>query len=561
MKTTYCNPLDLGYRYQHMKEGPRTAGFREGADPTLVYFKGKYYLFVSMSAGFWYSDDLLNWEFHADPDLLIYDYAPDVRQVGNYLYFCASRKGRNCPILRTAAPLTEPFTEVSAPFAFWDPDLFCDDDGRVYFYWGCSNIAPIYGVELDPNTMTPIGEKQELIFGNETTLGYERPGNNGIVDREASVLYQSMKQFYDPKTGKLNLPPQMANIPGLSAESLTAMFNAIGKPYIEGAFMTKHNGLYYLQYACPGTQYNTYADGVYTSHSPLGPFVRQASNPFSAKPGGFITGAGHGSTIADRYGNWWHASTMRISVNYDFERRVGLFPAGFDKDGVLYCNQNFADYPHCIPSGKFDAASQQPEWMLLSYKKPVTASSTAENSSPELAVNEDCRSWWSAASAEPGQWLCVDLGKDSDVRAIQVNMADEKLVVDFPADSYGDDRKTEIQDPPHRDPPADLSLHGGDQCERRRLDDPRNGCPGMLQRLLRICRRHPRPVRPGHRRRTALRTGAAHQRPAGVRQRRGSEARTGRSRRGSRRCTGCKDHLAAHRKRAGLQCPLRRCAR
>ena len=104
MKTTYCNPLDLGYRYQHMKEGPRTAGFREGADPTLVYFKGKYYLFVSMSAGFWYSEDLLNWDFHADPGLLIYDYAPDVRQVGNYLYFCASRKGRNCPILRTADP-------------------------------------------------------------------------------------------------------------------------------------------------------------------------------------------------------------------------------------------------------------------------------------------------------------------------------------------------------------------------------------------------------------------------------------------------------------------------
>ena len=43
-----------------MKEGERAAGFREGADPTLVYFKGKYYLFVSMSAGFWYSDDLLH---------------------------------------------------------------------------------------------------------------------------------------------------------------------------------------------------------------------------------------------------------------------------------------------------------------------------------------------------------------------------------------------------------------------------------------------------------------------------------------------------------------------
>ncbi|MFR3971890.1 MAG: family 43 glycosylhydrolase [Subdoligranulum sp.] len=192
---TYCNPLDLGYRYQHMKEGERAAGFREGADPTLVYFKGKYYLFVSMSAGFWYSDDLLHWDFHADPDLLIYDYAPDVRQVGDYLYFSASRKGRNCPILRTADPLIEPFTEVSAPFAFWDPDMFCDDDGRVYFYWGCSNTSPIWGVELDPDTMTPIGEKKELIFGREEELGYERPGNNGIVDKEASVLYKAMKPF------------------------------------------------------------------------------------------------------------------------------------------------------------------------------------------------------------------------------------------------------------------------------------------------------------------------------------------------------------------------------
>ena len=85
MKQTYCNPLDLGYRYQHMKEGSRVEGFREGADPTLVFFKEKYYLFVSMSAGFWYSDDLLHWEFHPDPGLLIYDYAPDVRQVGEYL--------------------------------------------------------------------------------------------------------------------------------------------------------------------------------------------------------------------------------------------------------------------------------------------------------------------------------------------------------------------------------------------------------------------------------------------------------------------------------------------
>ncbi|MFQ9056782.1 MAG: hypothetical protein ACLR5F_13315 [Faecalibacterium sp.] len=63
---------------------------------------------------------------------------------------------------------------------------------------------------------------------------------------------------------------------------------------------------------------------------------------------------------------------------------------------MLYCNQNFADYPHEIPAGKFDAASQQPKWMLLSYRKTVTASSTAEGSDPVNAVDE------TAAAVERG---------------------------------------------------------------------------------------------------------------------------------------------------------------
>ena len=436
MKTTYCNPLDLGYRYSHMNEGKRLA-HREGADPTLILFKGTYYAFVSMSAGFWHSKDLLNWEFHAAPDLLIYDYAPDVRQVGDYLYFCASRRSVNCPILRTRDPLTEGFEQVSAPFPFWDPDLFQDNDGRVYLYWGCTNTQPIWGIEMNPETMLPIGEKVPLIYGRESELGYERPGDNGVSNKENSVVYQHLKHMFNPETQRIEFPAGMENLGGYSAEAMTAMFLSVGKPYIEGAFMTKHDGKYYLQYACPGTQYNTYADGVYVGDSPLGRFTLQNSNPYSSKPGGFITGAGHGSTIADVYGNYWHASTMRISVNHDFERRIGLFPAGFDEDGVMFCNQNFADYPHEVPKGKFDAADQKPKWMLLSYSKKATASSGAN---PELAVNEDIRSWWSADTAEAGEWLCVDLGKAEDVRAIQVNFADEALSPEFPPEEYGSDR-------------------------------------------------------------------------------------------------------------------------
>ena len=436
MKTTYCNPLDLSYRYSHMNEGKRLA-HREGADPTLIFFKGTYYAFISMSAGFWYSKDLLNWQFCEANNLLIYDYAPDVRQIGEYLYFCASRRDRNCPILRTKDPLSEKFEQVSAPFPFWDPDLFQDDDGRGYLYWGCTNTQPIWGIEMNPETMEPVGDKVPLIYGREEELGYERPGDNGVANKESSVVYQHLKKWFNPETGKIEFPAGMETMGGYSAEAMTAMFLSVGKPYIEGAFMTKHNGKYYLQYACPGTQYNTYADGVYVSDTPLGPFVLQKSNPYSSKPGGFITGAGHGSTIEDAFGNLWHASTMRISRNHDFERRIGLFPAGFDKDGVLFCNQNFADYPHEVPKGRFDAADQQPKWMLLSYNKKATASSGAN---PELAVNEDIRNWWSADTAEAGEWLCVDLGKAEDVRAIQVNFADETLSPEFPPEEYGSDR-------------------------------------------------------------------------------------------------------------------------
>ena len=114
----------------------------------------------------------------------------DVRQMGDYLYFCASRRNVNCPILRTRDPLDEEFEEVSAPFAFWDPDLFRDDDGRVYLYWGCTNTQPIWGIEMDPETMEPIGEKVPLIYGREEELGYERPGDNGVTDKESSINCQ-----------------------------------------------------------------------------------------------------------------------------------------------------------------------------------------------------------------------------------------------------------------------------------------------------------------------------------------------------------------------------------
>ena len=92
--------------------------------------------------------------------------------------------------------------------------------------------------------------------------------------------------------------------------------------WIEGSWMTKHGDTYYLQYAAPGTEFKSYADGVYTSKSQLGPFKYEPYSPFCHKPGGFIGGAGHGATFQDKYGNYWRVITMVISVLDMFERRL-----------------------------------------------------------------------------------------------------------------------------------------------------------------------------------------------------------------------------------------------
>lgn len=200
--------------------------------------------------------------------------------------------------------------------------------------------------------------------------------------------------------------------------------------------MDKYEGKYYLQYACPGTQYNIYADGVYVGDSPLGPFELALNNPYSYKPGGFLPGAGHGSTMRDKHSNLWHTATMRISMNHIFERRVGIWPAGFDADGELFCNQRYGDWPMAVEGGTMDPW-KNPDWYLLSYKKLMKASSAEEGKGPELAADENVQTWWRAATEERGQWLSMDLGKVCDVHAVQVNFADDKIDIPVPGEIKG----------------------------------------------------------------------------------------------------------------------------
>lgn len=411
MKKRICNPINISYKYQYLEmkrpvmDGQNIVGtevsaralFREAADPTVVCFQGKYYLFPSMSKGFWTSDDLTEWQYISMKNILAYDYAPDACVVDGALWLSASKADAPCKFYRSEDPASGKFEEAATAFPFWDPALFCDDDGSRYLYWGCTNSEPLHGARLDPSTMMPAGEVKNLIAGNEKYHGFERVGFDHVLPElgpDASDYEKYMRMFIG-----------------------TA-------PYIEGGWMNKFGGKYYLQYAAPGTEYNVYADGVYVSDRPLEGFRYAENNPYSYKPGGFITAAGHGSTFSDKFGNLWHAASMLIGIGHRFERRLGLFPAGVDKDGELFCNQRYGDFPLVIEEKKFDAW-KEPEDMLLSYKKQMTASSQEEGHPASRAVNESIRDWWRAKRGDPAPWIMVDLGDICKVSAVQINFADE----------------------------------------------------------------------------------------------------------------------------------------
>jgi hypothetical protein len=307
---TYCNPINIDYGYCPIPDFVQQGKHRTTADPAIVRFRGAYYLFSTNQWGYWWSLDMATWNFvprkFLKPQHKVYDElcAPAPVVMDHALYVIGSTQTRDFPIWKSVNPRVDDWSEAVKEFtaAAWDPAFLLDDDGRLYLYFGSSNALPIHGWEIDRKTLQPIGERKELIRLHDDVHGWERFGE--------------------------------------------ANDNTFLRPFIEGAWMTKHGGKYYLQYAAPGTEFSGYADGVYVADQPLGPFTYQEHNPFCYKSGGFARGAGHGSTYQDPYGNWWHTATIVLGVKNNFERRIGIWPAGFDPDGVLYCNTAYGDYPH-----------------------------------------------------------------------------------------------------------------------------------------------------------------------------------------------------------------------
>ena len=290
----YCNPLPM----------PIGPGGNAGGDVTVMEEGGKYYMCCSGGA-MWVSDDLLNWEHHTVD--LRFPVAPDIVKYNGKFYVT----GNSDHVYVADDPLG-PYTDLglfknTGPVengwnGGFDTKIFVDDDNQPYLFWPGRGISGIYGVKLDPKDLTKFLDKPTHLFGFNPMHAWER-------------------------YGEANEYPTVA--------------------WIEGPWVIKRNGIYYLEYSASGTQWKSYAEGYYTATSPLGPYSYAPNNPLLQKMQGLVTGTAHGSIVkmAGR-DEWWQFYTIVLS-NPPGGRRIGMDKITFDADGLMYCK--VTDYPQPAP--------------------------------------------------------------------------------------------------------------------------------------------------------------------------------------------------------------------
>ena len=339
------------------------------ADPAVLRFKGTYYLFLT-GGMVWSSDDLVHWKHHkVTLPAGISVVAPSAFEYKGYIYLTGNDTG----LLRSRDPIG-PWEDIGdfkdekgRTIKLFDPMVFVDDDGRVYMYYAGKSIAGIYGVELDTDELTRFKAAPTHFFKFEPSHIWERFG--------ASNEYSKVS-------------------------------------WIEGPWMTKRKGTYYLQYSASGTDWPTYAVGYYTSKKPLGPFTYYTGSPILVQKKGLINGTGHHCMVEAPDGSLWAMYNI-LYRNWNrlrgTERHIGMDAAGFDKDGNLFINGP-TETPQPAPGVKANESGSIP----LSIDKSYWVSSEGPGRNAPYGFDNNVRTWWEPNESDTQPWIALDLGAASE---------------------------------------------------------------------------------------------------------------------------------------------------
>jgi xylan 1,4-beta-xylosidase len=367
----YCNPLPM-----ISAPGGSAAG-----DVTVIREKGKYYMFCT-GGGAWISDDMLHWSFQRVEKVPV---APHVVKFNDSFYMC----GNDSPVFKADNPLG-PYTSIgewkNTPSVqggwngAFDLDIFIDDDNKPYLYYPGRGVSGIYVVPLDPNDITRFAGPVKHLFGFNSDHVWER--------------YGEMNEYTDVA-------------------------------WIEGPWLQKHNGIYYLQYSASGTQWKSYAEGYYTAKSPMGPFTYASNNPLLRKTDGLVTGPAHGSIVEGPDGNLWQFYTIVLS-NPPGGRRIGMDRISFDKEGNM--SVQITETPQWAPGTFCDPANSKSGSIPVTMNKVRAMNALSRFSSEQpgreaaYAVDNSSGTWWEPALTDSLPTLTIELSPATRFDVVQLFM-------------------------------------------------------------------------------------------------------------------------------------------
>lgn len=369
----YCNPLPM----------PIGQGGNASGDVSVIEDGGKYYMYCS-GGGAWVSDDLVDWTFHYVEGIPV---APDVAKYNGKFYL----SGNDDNLYVSDSPLGPfkdlgPFKNTYAPEDGWiggfDTKIFVDDDNTPYLYWPGRGVSGIYGVKLDPDDLTRFAEKPVHLFSFNPMHKWERYGERNEYG---------------------------------------------GVAWIEGPWIIKRNGIYYLEYSASGTQWKTYAEGYYTATSPLGPYSYAPNNPLLRKTEGLVTGTAHGSIIQGPDDEWYQFYTIVLS-NPPGGRRIGMDKITFDEDGLMYCT--VTDDPQPVPFAT-DVKTSVP--VTINKVSQMDAHSKASSQQPDrpsaYAVDDFSGTIWFPEADDREPYIIVDLAPATNFDIVQLFEVDAMRVL------------------------------------------------------------------------------------------------------------------------------------
>jgi xylan 1,4-beta-xylosidase len=379
----YCNPLPLE---ASSKDGsPRSISL---GDVTVVLEGNQYYMFCT-GGGAWVSQDLVNWQYRPVQGRV--PVAPGIVKYKGTFYM----SGNGAPLYRARDILGpyeslgdwkdhkgQPWTGTANNGRTWtgafDVHFFIDQD-QPYLYYPGRGAEGIYVVPLDPNDLTRFAAAPKHLFGFDKSHRWER--------------YGEMNEYSEVT-------------------------------WIEGPWMIKRNDSYYLEYSASGTQWLSYATGVYTSKHPLGPFTYAPGNPVLRKTTGVVTGPGHGCVIKGPDGNFWQFYTI-VLANPPGGRRIGMDPVGFDEKGNLFV-RGPSETPQWAPGVVDDPVRQGDSGsvpLTINKVRAMRAQSTFSSQRPgheaPYAVDNANGTWWEPAADDKQPSLILDLGPATEFDPVQ----------------------------------------------------------------------------------------------------------------------------------------------